>query len=307
MTNGHRAAPRTSATAPCGPATSPPASAAPWSRTRCTDDVVWREYLETVARERDGWHDFYRAAGRPDDHVADGDAPPMPDGSPCSASAITVRVRPVRSIAALAELRPDLVLIEGPPEADALIPLVAARGRSAHRWRCWPTPPATCDGPRSGRWPCSRRSGARCATQSTPAYRSGSSTSRSAIAWADANAPATPTPDPDRQRRRTSPPKDTLADAPLNRPGDPLALLAEAAGYDDAERWWDDVIEHRRDGVDPFTAIAEAMAAVRAGERLDPGDRDTIREAYMRGRCVPRSRTAINASRSCAAPGTYRR
>ena len=28
---------------------------------------------------------------------------------------------------------------------------------------------------------------------------------------------------------------------------DPLGELAEAAGYDDAERWWDDVIEHRRD------------------------------------------------------------
>ncbi len=26
-----------------------------------SDDVVWREYLETVVRERDGWQDFYRA------------------------------------------------------------------------------------------------------------------------------------------------------------------------------------------------------------------------------------------------------
>ena len=27
-----------------------------------SDAVIWREYLETVARERDGWRDFYRAA-----------------------------------------------------------------------------------------------------------------------------------------------------------------------------------------------------------------------------------------------------
>jgi hypothetical protein len=27
-----------------------------------SDSVVWREYLETVVRERDGWRDFYRAA-----------------------------------------------------------------------------------------------------------------------------------------------------------------------------------------------------------------------------------------------------
>jgi hypothetical protein len=26
-----------------------------------TDRLVWSEYLETVARERDGWADFYRA------------------------------------------------------------------------------------------------------------------------------------------------------------------------------------------------------------------------------------------------------
>ncbi|MFG1603588.1 AAA family ATPase [Actinoplanes sp. NPDC049265] len=31
-------------------------------RDPVSDDVVWREYLETVVRERDGWRDFYRAA-----------------------------------------------------------------------------------------------------------------------------------------------------------------------------------------------------------------------------------------------------
>ncbi len=31
-------------------------------RDPASDSVVWREYLETVIRERDGWRDFYRAA-----------------------------------------------------------------------------------------------------------------------------------------------------------------------------------------------------------------------------------------------------
>ena len=31
-------------------------------RDPVSDRVVWQEYLETVARERDGWRDFYRAA-----------------------------------------------------------------------------------------------------------------------------------------------------------------------------------------------------------------------------------------------------
>ena len=26
-----------------------------------SDSVVWREYLETVVKERDGWSDLYRA------------------------------------------------------------------------------------------------------------------------------------------------------------------------------------------------------------------------------------------------------
>ena len=31
-----------------------------------SDGVVWREYLETVVREREGWRDFYRAAREPE-------------------------------------------------------------------------------------------------------------------------------------------------------------------------------------------------------------------------------------------------
>lgn len=73
--------------------------------------------------------------------------------------------------------------------------------------------------------------------------------------------------------------------------GDPLAVLAEVAGYDDAERWWEDVVEHRtsgtRDPFAPFAAIEEAMGALREAEDTGPGrsgtDRDLVREACMRG------------------------
>ena len=83
------------------------------------------------------------------------------------------------------------------------------------------------------------------------------------------------------------------------RPYDPLAELAMAAGYDDAERWWEDVVEHRLplasdvpdvpdvpDAPDgPFAAIGEAMQALRAmyepsGEPTDLVERR--REAHMR-------------------------
>jgi hypothetical protein len=63
-------------------------------------------------------------------------------------------------------------------------------------------------------------------------------------------------------------------------PVDPLAALAAAAGEPDPERWWEDVIEHREGGTAAFVAVAEAMAAVRAGTVAPVGE--ARREAHMR-------------------------
>lgn len=63
---------------------------------------------------------------------------------------------------------------------------------------------------------------------------------------------------------------------------DPLALLAQAAGYSDFERWWDALVESRGEGEAVFAAIAEVMAAVRGDEDGHTSERDLIREAQMR-------------------------
>jgi Family of unknown function (DUF5682) len=63
-------------------------------------------------------------------------------------------------------------------------------------------------------------------------------------------------------------------------PPDPLRELAAAAGDPDPERWWEDVIEHRGDGTPAFDAVAEAMAAARAS--FVPSRRELQREAHMR-------------------------
>jgi hypothetical protein len=63
-------------------------------------------------------------------------------------------------------------------------------------------------------------------------------------------------------------------------PADPLGDLARAAGDDDAERWWEDVVEHRGDGEGAFAAVAEAMRTVRAATLVD--ETDLVREAHMR-------------------------
>ena len=64
---------------------------------------------------------------------------------------------------------------------------------------------------------------------------------------------------------------------------DPLGELAKAAGYDDGERWWDHMVEQRMDSDGLFEAVLEAMTALRdelAGEYDD--ERENQREAWMR-------------------------
>jgi hypothetical protein len=167
--------------------------------------------------------------------------------------------------AALAEQRPDIVLIEGPADAEAVLPLAADADMAPpvallgyvldHPERAVFSPFASF----SPEWV--------------------------ALRWAlHAGVPV---------RFIDLPVKVSLADqrdeqltlgTGRNRPLDPLATLAEAAGYDDAERWWEDVVEHGS-GAGPFDAIAEAMTALRArdeptGEPLDADERR--REAHMR-------------------------
>ena len=70
-----------------------------------------------------------------------------------------------------------------------------------------------------------------------------------------------------------------------SRAADPIAMLAAAAGFDDPERWWDQLIEGRLDGQPPFAALSEAMAELRAHEpAASPAGqrREAIREAHMR-------------------------
>ncbi|MGW4329857.1 DUF5682 family protein [Nocardia sp. NPDC004573] len=136
---------------------------------------------------------------------------------------------------ALADFRPDMILIEGPADADPLVGYVAAEGM---------TPPVALlgyvpDAPaKAAFWPYAVFS---------PEWQ--------ALRYAvDNDVPV---------RFCDLPATVTLAteDEPGDR-FDPLAALAEAGGYDDAERWWDAVVESVPDA-DAFEAITEAMGALR--------------------------------------------
>lgn len=62
---------------------------------------------------------------------------------------------------------------------------------------------------------------------------------------------------------------------------DPIGALATAAGYDDGESWWSDVIEENPATGPIFAAVADAMTALRAdGKSLSA--REAAREAHMR-------------------------
>ena len=68
---------------------------------------------------------------------------------------------------------------------------------------------------------------------------------------------------------------------------DPISALAQAAGYEDGERWWEHMVEQRRDGEALFDGILEAMTSLRdagIGAPVYPHEemREAQREAYMR-------------------------
>ena len=85
---------------------------------------------------------------------------------------------------------------------------------------------------------------------------------------------------------------------------DPIGTLAATAGYDDAERWWEDAVEQRHGSpAERFAAILEAMAAVRSADTRpadDPEVRSNARrEQWMRRvlraeiKAAPESRIAV--------------
>ncbi|SEC08715.1 DUF5682 family protein [Streptomyces melanosporofaciens] len=193
--------------------------------------------------------------------------------------------------AALEACAPRVVLIEGPPEADTIVRLAAEKDMRppvallAH---------AADDPGRAGFWPLAGFSPEWAAIQwalahevpvrfiDLPAANSLAMSAKQTPAAAPAPAgplePAAPLEpvDPGDQAAPGAGSAERLR-------VDPLSVLAETAGYDDPERWWEDVIEHRgTGGAGAFTAVAEAMEALRAEYGHGGHEDDAVREAHMR-------------------------
>ncbi|MFF0542970.1 DUF5682 family protein [Nocardia thailandica] len=146
---------------------------------------------------------------------------------------------------ALSAFAPDTVLIEGPADADPLVGLAAAEGMAppVALLAYVPDTPA-----RAAFWPFAVFS---------PEWQALRYGAEHDVPVRFCDLPAAHALAADRDRARG---------------GDPLAQLAAAAGYDDAERWWDSVIESVPDSA-AFAAITEAMAALRESAGDDePGE-----------------------------------
>ncbi len=200
--------------------------------------------------------------------------------------------------AALESLRPDVLLVEGPPDADELLPLALHDAMQ---------PPVALliyapDQPTyAAYYPFASYS---------PEWQ--------AMRWALANAvplrmidlpqsvqlamgmPVQPEED------RAEPVEETLAGqapalleaepedlpepppsgsdepAPAFDAADPLGTLARAAGYSESEQWWEHLVEQRRAPADLFAAIIEAITALREAAPPETHPIAVRREAAMR-------------------------
>ena len=192
-------------------------------------------------------------------------------------------------LAELERLQPDALLVEGPSDASDLIGLVEDPGMR---------PPVALlvyspDEPRvatfypfaefSPEWVALRwalehdiparfidlSAGAQMAVAKAEFERRLAATAEAAAAAAAAETAADPEAG-----------EETDLEAELVR-HDPLTELAHAAGEEDGERFWDRLVESRRDPGDLFAAVSEAMTAVRGAVPED--DSLTLqREAAMR-------------------------
>ena len=177
---------------------------------------------------------------------------------------------------ALERIAPDIVLIEGPPEADELISFAADEAMR---------PPVALlvyrpDAP--------RRAVYYPFAEFSPEWRAMGFAVRRGIPARFIDLPQAhqlvdqpADPEPAEAEPNEDEPSGPGKSEPVRR--DPLGWLATAAGYDDGERFWEQLVEHRRgDDEQLFASVASVMTELRA-EHVEP-DRhhEEQREAHMR-------------------------
>lgn len=194
--------------------------------------------------------------------------------------------------AALEELQPDIVLVEGPPDAQDILPLLphqdmqppvailiyaqdhpkravyypfthfSPEWQALHYASTHNIPARFMDLPQAIALARLPEDEAPSSTEQHPTDNADTTTSMNGANTA-ASTPETSDTE-----------METIQD-------DPLALLALAAGYTDHELWWERQIEQRQNINNLFEGILEAMTALRA-DTLPKNEEEALREAHMR-------------------------
>ena len=206
---------------------------------------------------------------------------------------------------ALTELRPDLILVEGPPDAQDVLPLAADPGMKppvalllydpAEPRRAVYYPFAEF----SPEWQAIRhglQNAIPVRLMDLPqavrlALEIEAETTAEPVGPMDeaaADADSSDTPAVARaeecEDEATGNAEEDSASALPDLRRDPLRWVAEAAGYGDGERWWEHLVEQRQDSRELFQAIRELMTALRAeaDAQSPPEEGEQRREAAMR-------------------------
>lgn len=162
----------------------------------------------------------------------------------------------------LEKLRPDIVLVEGPPEADSILPWAANEDLR---------PPVAIlafqadDIQRSVFYPFAEFS---------PEWQAIRYAQRNSIPVRFMDLPLAHGFAVEKEERKEAEGSE--------RTPHPMETFAHAAGFGDSDKWWEHTIEHRRQNGQVFEAVTEAMQAMRAADPSRHDREEQLREAYMR-------------------------
>lgn len=213
----------------------------------------------------------------------------------------------------LEALRPDLILVEGPPEAEELLGQVAREGMKppVALLAYEPTNPQNAVFYPFAAFSPEWQAMLYAATQGTelhffdlPLIYRLAQTEVKAEETSEASPSEAPTdeateelstPPTEQTESSTSatdeespvemsavlpPDEEELEDAFISP--DPFDVLAEIDGLSDGEAWWNLRIESSPDGAEVFEAVSEAMTALREAFPERTSEHDLVREAWMR-------------------------
>lgn len=177
----------------------------------------------------------------------------------------------------LQELKPDIILLEGPAEAEAMVPYVSNEEIE---------PPVAIlayqpDQPQnavfypfaefSPEWQTMRY-----AMQHNVPLRFFDLPLTYSMAL-NINAPKEEKEEEEKEEK-----EEETKEQDRKNNGDPFDWLAQTAGYADGETWWESTVENRKDNANIFQAVQEAVTALREELPGHTSTRDLLREAWMR-------------------------